>query len=172
MVRKSPTSSIKSGFDYQDLWTLKLCGEWLLNPDKYRWMQIEINPTESNKFYLDDIGLLDKREQYHFYQVKFKDNAEYQWEWDDFLTKRKGKTEELPSLLGKWATSFKKIEYTKILKAVFVTNGNLSDDVKKFLVNDKIDIKKLKTEDSVFSYRIIDLDHLPYLFPLSEEPSH
>ena len=28
-----------------------------------RIIQIEINPTESNKFYLDDVGLLDKREQ-------------------------------------------------------------------------------------------------------------
>ena len=66
MVRKNPTSSIRSGFDYQDLWTLKLCGKWLLDPDKYKWVQIEINPTESNKFYLDDIGLLDKREQQIF----------------------------------------------------------------------------------------------------------
>jgi len=154
MVRKNPTSSIRSGFDYQDLWTLKLCGEWLLDPDKYRWIQIEINPTESNKFYLDDIGLLDKGEHYHFYQVKFKDNTEYQWNWDDFLMKRKGKTGELPSLFDKWATSFKKIDYTKILKAVFVTNGSLSDDVKKFLINDKINIKKLRTKNPVLYNQI------------------
>lgn len=144
--RNNITSPIRSGFDYQDLWTLKLCGEWLLNPEKYKWIQIEINPTENNKFYLDDIGLLDKQNQYHFYQVKFKDNADYQWEWDDFITKRKGKTGELPSLFGKWATSFENIGYAEVLKAVFVTNGNLSDDVKKFLVNNKIDIIKLKAE--------------------------
>jgi hypothetical protein len=144
--RKNITSPIRSGFDYQDLWTLKLCGEWLLNPEKFKWIQIEINPTENNKYYLDDIGLLDKQNQYHFYQVKFKNNAEYQWKWDDFLLKRKGKTGELPSLFGKWATSFESIDYANVLKAVFVTNGNLSDDVKKFLVNNKIDIKEISAE--------------------------
>ena len=42
--------TIRSGFDYQDLWTLKLCGEWLLNPDGYKWLQIEVNPTEEQEF--------------------------------------------------------------------------------------------------------------------------
>ena len=44
--KRNITSSLRSGFDYQDLWTLKLCGEWLLNPQEYKWIQIEANPTE------------------------------------------------------------------------------------------------------------------------------
>lgn len=147
MNQYNPTAPLREGFDFQDLWALKLCGEWLLSPEKYRFLRIEINPTEDNEFFLDDIGLLDAKEKYHLYQVKFKDNADYQWNWDDFLRKRKGKLEELPSLFGKWSDSLKKVGYPHVSKAVFVTNGALSDELKKFIINNKINIKKIKIEN-------------------------
>ena len=141
------TSPIRSGFDYQDLWTLKLIGEWLLNPDEYKWIRIEANPTEK-QFFLDDIILLDTDDKYYLYQAKFKADEQYQWKWDDFLKKRKGKNDSiLPSLLNKWATSFTNLGNESIKEAAFVTNGLFSKEIKKYLFNEKIDINKLKKED-------------------------
>lgn len=143
--RKNITSPIRSGFDYQDFWALKLCGEWLLNPGKFKWMQIEANPTEDQAFYLDDIVLLDNQNLYHLHQAKFKTDNQYQWDWDDFLKKRKGKNGELPSLFRKWAISFRNVGEENIGKVALVTNGNVSNDLKEHLTNQRIDIYKIKT---------------------------
>ncbi len=76
--RKNRSSSLRGGFDYQDLWALKLCGEWLLNPEEFKWMQIEANPTKAQEFYLDDIVLLDNQDLLHLYQAKFNVDSQYQ----------------------------------------------------------------------------------------------
>ena len=147
LKKRNITSPLRSGFDYQDLWTLKLIGEWLLNPDEYKWIQIEANPTET-QFFLDDIILLDANDRYYLYQAKFKADEQYQWDWDDFLKNRKGKNNSnLPSLLNKWATSFTHLENENIKEAALVTNGWFSEEIQKYLSNQKIDIKKLKEED-------------------------
>jgi len=143
--RKNITSPIRSGFDYQDFWALKLCGEWLLNPEKYKWMRIEANPTEDQAFYLDDIVLVDNQNLYHLHQAKFKTDNQYRWDWNDFLKKRKGKNGELPSLFMKWATSIHNLGEENIKKVALVTNGNVSNDLKEYLTNQKIDIYKIKT---------------------------
>jgi len=157
MPKKNITSPIRRGFHYQDLWALKLCGDWLLDPDKYKWIHIEVNPTEKPEFYLDDIVLLDKRNLHQLYQAKFKVYHQYQWSWDDLLKKRKGKTgEELPSLLEKWAISFQHFGVEKIGGVFFVTNANLSNGIKQFLFGQKIDIQKLKTENSSLYEQIKD----------------
>lgn len=141
------TSPLRSGFDYQDIWTLKLIGEWLLNPDKYKWIKVEANPTET-QFFLDDILLLDADDKYYLYQTKFKVDEQYQWNWDDFLKNRKGKNgSNLPSLLNKWASSFAGLGNKNIKKSALVTNGWFSEEIQKYLSNQKIDIKKLKKED-------------------------
>lgn len=148
------TSSIRSGFDYQDLWTLKVCGEWLLNPDKYKWLQIEANPI-NDRFFLDDIVLLDNKGEYHLYQAKFKANKDYQWSWNDLLKKRKGRSGDLPSLLSKWATSFSTLGTKKINKAALITNGDFSEEIFKFISNHKVDIEKLKNEDAELYNQIV-----------------
>jgi len=147
LKNRNIASPIRSGFDYQDIWTLKLIGEWLLNPDKYKWIQVEANPTET-QFFLDDIILLDADDKYYLYQAKFKVDEQYQWNWDDFLKNRKGKNDSnLPSLLNKWATSFADLGNENIKEAALVTNGWFSEEIQKYLSNQKIDIKKLKEED-------------------------
>ena len=147
LKKRNITGPLRSGFDYQDLWTLKLIGEWLLNPDEYKWIQIEANPTET-QFFLDDIILLDANDRYYLYQAKFKADEQYQWDWDDFLKNRKGKNNSnSPSLLNKWATSFTHLENENIKEAALVTNGWFSEEIQKYLSNQKIDIKKLKEED-------------------------
>ena len=151
---KNISSPIRSGFDYQDLWTLKLCGYWLFKPDKYKGIQIEANPTE-NQFFLDDIVLLGKNDKYLLYQVKFKVDDKYQWVWDDFLKTRKGKQgRDLPSLLKKWATSFQNLKIENIEEVNLITNGTLSEEVQKFISNQKVDIEKLKRENPVLYNKI------------------
>ncbi len=149
--KRNITSPLRSGFDYQDLWTLKLCGEWLLNPQKYKWIQIEANPTEKD-FFLDDIILLDKDNQYHFYQVKFKADSDYQWTWNDLLKSRKSKRDNspLPSLLKKCADSVKNVGSENVKSASLVTNGDFSEEIKKYLSGNLIDIEELKKDTVLY----------------------
>lgn len=149
MNRKNPTSPIRTGFDYQDFWGLKLCGEWLQNPSKYKWIWFETIPLEepSNDFFLDDIVLLDKNDQYHFYQIKHKQNPDRdKWDWNDLLKQDKGSRSQLKdSLIQKWFKSFFKESLKgKIAYAAFVTNGLPSQEVQNFLDNKRIDIQKVK----------------------------
>lgn len=150
--KRNITSPIRSGFDYQDLWTLKLCGEWLLNLDRYKWIQIEANPTEED-FFLDDIVLLDKDDKYHFYQAKFKAYSSYEWTWNDLLKSRNSKEDnsELPSLLKKWSTSIKNIGLEKITNAYLITNGNFSEEIKKYLSNNLINVEDLKKDTELYN---------------------
>ena len=71
MDRKNPTSPIRSGLDFQDLWGAFLCVEWLKNPDKYKWIRFETVPDELNdrNFFLDDIILCTQDDTYHVYQL-------------------------------------------------------------------------------------------------------
>ena len=146
LKNRNRTSPLRSGFDFQDLWALKLIGEWLLDPDKFTRIQIEFNPTEG-QFFLDDIVLSDNAGKYYMYQAKFKEDHMYQWNWNDFLKTRKGKNgKRLPSLFGKWGASFRNIE-DRIKKAVFVTNATPSAEISKYLHKQKIDIKELKKDE-------------------------
>ena len=149
MNRRNPTSPIRTGFDYQDFWGLKLCGEWLQNPSKYQWIWFETVPPEesSNDFFSDDILLLDKNGQYHFYQIKHKQNPDKDnWGWDELLKQDKGAKGQLKdSLTQKWFKSiFKENLKGKIAYAAFVTNGPPSQEIQNFLSNERIDIQKLK----------------------------
>jgi len=151
--KRNITSSIRSGFSYQDLWTLKLSGEWLLNPNEYKWIQVEVNPTEG-QFFLDDIVLFDNTDKYHIYQTKFKTDDSYLWTWDDLLKNRKGKTGDLPSFLNKWETSIQNIGYENVKKAAFITNGSFSEEIQKYISNKLVDIEKLKKENSILYDKI------------------
>jgi hypothetical protein len=147
-MRKNPTSAIRTGFDYQDFWGLWLCGEWLNNPDKYQWIWFETAPSEDhNSFFLDDIILLDKSEKYHLYQIKYKQNPETdKWSWDDLLKQEKKKGNGLKdSLIQKWFTSFIKPDLRdRIGYAAFITNGCPEEDLKGYIVDNKIDINKVR----------------------------
>lgn len=149
MRRKNPTSPIRTGFAYQDYWGLKLCGEWLKNPSKYQWIWFETIPFEesSNDFFLDDIVLLDKNDQYHFYQIKHKQNPDKdKCDWNDLLKQDKGSKGQLKdSLIQKWFKSFFKESLKgKIAYAAFVTNGLPSQEVENLLDNERFNIQKVK----------------------------
>jgi hypothetical protein len=144
-MHHNSTSSLRGGFHYQDLCVLKLCGEWLLNPDSYQWIKIEYKIAEDGKFYFDDVVLLDKSGKYHVYQAKFKLNNADQWEWDDFLEKKKKNQQN--SLFEQFSISFKKAGISGISKATFITNADLSEKIKKFIIEDEIDVTSLKLVD-------------------------
>lgn len=145
MERKNPTSPLRKGFDYQDLWGLKLCAEWLSNPSRYKWLQFETIPDEvdTNLFYLDDIVLVNSNDLYSLYQIKHKQNSQDEWTWNDLLTFK----DSASSLLNKWFQSFSRKELqNKIGEAIFVTNGLAAEEINKYLIEKKINIEKIKLE--------------------------
>lgn len=151
MKRKNPTSPIRQGLDYQDLWGLHLCGDWLNNPDKYQWIWFETCPSDDLQggFFLDDIVLFDDQGRFHLYQVKHKQNpGDDAWNWEDFLTRERGKNGQLKdSLLQKWFKSFFKPDLEdRIGRAAFITNGLAEDDINSILKNQKIDIQTIQQQ--------------------------
>lgn len=145
MPKRNPTSSIRSGFDYQDLWVLKLFGEWLSNPEQYQWIQIETSPDDEipSKFYLDDIVCFGSEDLYWFYQIKHRQDPRDQWTWDNLLVPS---TKKGTSYIKKWSLSLlPHLEKTK--EAFFITNGQASEEIGKYLDKETIDIEKIKKED-------------------------
>ncbi len=155
MTRRNTTSSIRSGFDYQDLWGLKLCRDWLVDPDSFRSIRFEAAPEESGTdgFYLDDIILRDKDDFYHFYQVKHRQDPQNLWSWDDLLVGKKRK----PSWLKKWADSIEQGDLKgKIKYAGLVTDSGAEADIVRFLGDDKkINLGAIKASDSDLFAKII-----------------
>ena len=151
MARKNPTSPIRKGFDYQDILGLKLCGEWLNDPSRYKWIQFETIPEElqTNRFYLDDIVLSDRNGFYNLYQIKHKQNPEDRWTWKNLLDPTGN------SLLKKWFQSLLRAELrNKVAGAFFITNGLPADEIGRYLEGDKIDIERIKLELSDIYARI------------------
>ncbi len=145
--RKNPTSAIRAGLDYQDIWGFNLCAEWMKNPDKYKWIQFETIPSEVTigRFYLDDIVLCDKSDLYYVYQIKHKQNPDTdRWKWDDLLNPQ---IKSGQSLIKKWYDSYFKQELKdRINSAKFVTNGSAHTEIKKYLKNAKINIEEVKKD--------------------------
>ncbi|GFP43615.1 hypothetical protein HKBW3C_02745 [Candidatus Hakubella thermalkaliphila] len=137
MTRKNPVSSIRRGFEYQDIWDLYLCADWLKNPRKFKWIWFETVPNEvqDRDFHLDDILLCDAEDSYLLYQIKYKqDPSAGKWSWDDFLKQEKSKKGGLLlSLIQKWFKSyFKPALEGRIRTASFVTNGLAKDEISDF----------------------------------------
>ena len=153
----NPTAPLKGGFTYQDWCVLKLCKEWLLDPELYQWIRIECKLGDDSKFCFDDIVLLDSNNKYHVYQAKFKMDAGEQWNWDDFLTKSKKLRKETrgSTLFEQFSTSFRKIGISNIARAIFITNADLAEEVKNCIVESKIDMAKLKSSDQKIHNKIL-----------------
>ncbi len=150
MAYTNPTASLKGGFEYQDIWAINFCHEWLLEPSKYEYIAIESNPSSDTNFYLDDITLKDKDWLYHLYQAKFKVDSEDEWTRDSLLDAKKSKKDDhkLPSLIKKWAISLAKLWEDKVSKACLITNSKFWDEISKYLVNGKVNIHQIKWVDS------------------------
>lgn len=150
MDRKNPTSPIRCGFDFQDLWGALLCVEWLKDPDKYKWIRFETLPDELNErnFFLDDIILCTQDDTYHVYQLKHKQNPEKdKWNWDSLLRQESNtKGDPKDSLIQKWFNSMFQPQLDgKISFAALVSNGIADDDIQRCLNENKIDISFVKS---------------------------
>lgn len=144
------TSFIRQGFNYQDGYGLYLIGEWLLSPTKYKWIQFENNSEEgvTEGSYLDDIVLENYKGKYHLYQIKFKYDADFKWQWNNFL---QANSSNKSSLLQKWVSSFFKNDFQKIESAAFVTNSAPSVEIQLVLTNNRIQLSKIR-ESNILLY--------------------
>ncbi|MDD4382987.1 MAG: ATP-binding protein [Candidatus Shapirobacteria bacterium] len=159
-MKKNITSARKKGDYYQELWGVKLAGDWLLNPEAYQSIQFEVNPdkNEQKDFYLDDIVVTNLAGKYELYQTKHKVDPNNVWTWSELI-------EPLPkskkSLLNKWAYSLFRGDlnnqsfYNNTDTAFFITNAGASREVKKYLKNELIDIELIKKSDLVL-YKSIE----------------
>jgi len=157
MSRKNPTSSIRSGFDFQTGWAIKIIVDWLKQPEKILGIQIETCPSEidDSKFYLDDILVFDSEGNYQFSQLKYKqhpsDPKEF-WTFEKFLERP---TKTGTCLFKKWSDSICNPQlYGKIKTAELVTNGYPDEYLSKFLNNNQIDISRLKQDNRDLFSRI------------------
>jgi len=151
MDRKNPTSSLRTGFDYQDTWGLYLCAQWLSSPGKFKWIRFETIPAEvtGRDFYLDDIILCGQNDLYHLYQIKHKQRpVEDLWSWETLLEKERTAAGKLrDSLLQKWNKSYSRKELKdKIEYAAFLTNGHVSTEIETCIVDGLIDINRVSAD--------------------------
>lgn len=151
---KNPTSPLRSGFDYQDTWALRICADWLSNPTQFQWMRLETTPDEviGGVFCLDDIVLLRQNHKYHLYQIKHKQKREDYWTWEDLLSHQSGAGgRKKPSLLQRWFWSVTREDLNnKVEFAAFVTNGLPAEEIRQFMVNERIDFHKLKEGGGIY----------------------
>jgi len=148
MGSRNPTSDIRGGLIYEEAWGLLFCAQWMNQPDLYDliWFQKVPDEAGSGRFYLDDIVIRTKNDDYELYQVKHRQHPERkEWNWKD-LYEAPAESKKT-SLLKKWSQSlFKVLAGGSVSTAAFLTNGNPSDDIVKFLHEEKIDVAKLQSE--------------------------
>ena len=148
------TSPIRTGFDYQDYWALKLCAEWLADPSKYAWLQFETSPDDHGGalFYLDDIICQTSDSSFEFYQVKHKHDRNAQWTWKELIVphRRRG-----TSHIQKWAQSLLP-RLAKTKQALFVTDGLASREICVYLENDLVNTAIVREKNPDLYARLKD----------------
>lgn len=135
---------LRKGFKFQDAYGLLLCSEWLVCPEKYKVLRFEFVPDDAGKnFTLDDIALIDGSGKKRLYQVKYKDDPAYVWDFEDLMaagTTKKGKPKE--SLLQKWAGS---VSETKDLAyAALVSNTKAGGVLERSIKSTQVEISVIR----------------------------
>ncbi len=155
-MRKNPTSSIRSGLTYQDLWLLDLGAQWLKAPHRWHSIEQETYPSEieEGRFFFDDIIVTESSGKYRFYQIKHRQNEQDFWTWDNFLT---AGSRNKQSLFKKWSQSLgRPTLVSKIAYAAFITNGRPDPTVSKYLKNEHFDLQQIKEENTVLFQNICE----------------
>ena len=136
-TRINPNSSIRSGYDFEDLYVLQLCINWLKNPDRYSELKIQYVPSgiKALRFAIDDIVAKDKNGFQEFHQLKHLQNSQIDhWTFERLLEKG----------LDNWISS-----YTRLVEAgiagtgALVTNGRPDTEVAACLEEELLSYEKL-----------------------------
>jgi hypothetical protein len=125
----SRTGARRAGDDYQDLMALEVFVDFLEHPKMYQWIRVEADDAG----FLDDVVALRTDGSFEVKQVKFTTHPELDTNvltWSYLLEKRKGKTEKLPSLLEKWASSINILQKQgSIYKASLESNRRPANEI-------------------------------------------
>jgi hypothetical protein len=149
-MRLNPTSPLRNGFDYQDIWGLSFIGHWLKNPQQFKWLRFEALPIDDvgSDYFLDDIILCSADDRFAVYQAKHRQHPTTElWTWHELLDQEGGKRGPKQSLLQKWFGSLNKPELDgRIKEAAFITNAGCEDSIGILLRNEKIDIDAVRQQ--------------------------
>ncbi|WP_312288109.1 ATP-binding protein [Chryseobacterium gleum] len=141
-MRINPNSSIRSGYSYEDLFVLKLCVDWLRNPEKYNEIKIQFVPENIGikGFALDDVTASRKNGIIEYYQIKHIQNPDSDF-WDSDKLISKG--------LSKWIKSFSALKENERFCSL-ITNGQLDQALCRFFANDLFNFGKIKKSNIDF----------------------
>jgi len=138
----------RRGYHFQDLYALKICMEWMHKGDRLAWIQFEAKPPEAINvnaaFYLDDIIVHDKKGRYYLYQLKHTEAENTKvWHFGSLVKRNRSKRSGLlPSLLGRWITSFAAMQ-GPIAEGALITDGEAGDDIRQCVVGNYVSVAKL-----------------------------
>lgn len=143
-----PASSLRGGWDYQDIVALDLVVEMLEHPDRYQWIQVEADEAGS----LDDVTALCRDGGLVARQVKFSTDPaspDDSWTWEMLLKEEQGKRGPRPSLLAKWHKSLDQLSALGPLgEAALISNRNASLELKGTLsVAGLVDFDKISARE-------------------------
>lgn len=140
--RINPNSSIRSGYDFEDLYVLKLCVNWLKYPHRYSELKIQYVPSEIKafRFAIDDIVATDPSGFQEFHQLKHLQNPTTDlWTFDRLLEKG----------LHNWISSYASLKKARIAgTGALITNGRADSEVAACLQGDRLDYVKLSRNQS------------------------
>ncbi|MBL1220414.1 ATP-binding protein [Chryseobacterium sp. L7] len=141
-MKINPNSSIRSGYKYEDLFTLKLCVDWLLDPKLYESIRIQYKPEdiEITHFAIDDIVAQRKDGGIEYYQIKHKQNPETDlWDFNQLFNKG----------LSKWMKSYFALKEPNIFCSL-ITNGNIAPEIEQCLQNGYLNPYKISDVNPEF----------------------
>ncbi|KUF41653.1 hypothetical protein AS361_17510 [Myroides marinus] len=147
-MRKNPNSPIRSGYNYEDVFTLKLCTDWLLDSKKYKEIRIQYKPENvgTSHFSIDDIVATRSDNTIEFYQLKHKQNPDSDlWTFEDLIEKG----------ITKWIKSYLALKQYKT-QCYLITNGQASNDLLDYIEDGYFNFKKLITSELSFYNELLN----------------
>ena len=138
---KRPT---RAGDQYQDLFGIEFIKEWLINPDKYEYLEFEAGNTNGTALVgLDDIVAKRSDGKFELLQIKFTvdpSNDAYHLSFDWLLASRPTGT----SLVQKWATDISAhIDANTLHQAMLKTNRKPDDIFTMALSGNKLNFSEI-----------------------------
>ena len=138
---KRPT---RAGDQYQDLFGIEFIKEWLINPDRYEYLEFEAGNTNGTALVgLDDIVAKRSDGKFELLQIKFTvdpSNDAYHLSFDWLLASRPRGT----SLVQKWATDISAhINANTLHQAMLRTNRKPDETFTMALSGNKLNFSKI-----------------------------